>query len=152
MSQKRWDQYYLNISKVVASNSRCLSRQVGAILVFDKVVVATGYNGPPRGVSHCLGDICPRRQLGFSSGEGLHLCPAAHAETNCIYNAARVGVQTLDTTMYMTCGVPCKECLKGIINAGIKELVCTSLDHYDLLSGLLLRDSSLVIRTYETED
>jgi len=151
--------------------SSCLSRQIGAILVRDKTIIATGYNGPPRGVPHCgkerskkdsllfdelrqnpklFGDdtMCPRQRLGYDSGEGLHLCPAAHAEENCIINAARIGVEVLGSTMYMNCPIPCKECLKKIINAGIKDVVCTRLDAYDGLSEFLLSYSDLKIRTY----
>jgi len=168
--QKRWDAKFLRICNELASWSNCMSRQIGAILVRDYTIIATGYNGPPRNIPHCghnggiknvelfhevrnadlLGDktMCPRQRLGYPSGQGLHLCPAAHAEANCIANAARTGVVTLHSTMYMSCGVPCKDCLKLIINAGIDQLVCTSEELYDQQSQFLLDNSPVSVRTY----
>ena len=166
-----WDLYFRNICEAVASNSKCLSRQVGAILVKDKSVLATGYNGPPRGVPECgeerwglddsiftpfisTEDIrtkCPRRLAGAKSGENLHLCIAAHAETNCIANAARHGVEIYDTAMYMNCVIACSECLKLMINAGIDLLTCDSLDVYDNTSIYLLKNSDIRVRTFDNE-
>ena len=147
-----WDNYFYGICQQVTKNSKCLSRNIGAILVRDKVIVATGYNGPPRGMAHCNTrsglDQCPRRFFGYGSGEGLHLCPAAHAEANCIANAARVGVNTKDTTIYMTCEIPCNNCLALIINAGISEVVCKSITPYDDLSVEILEQSSLTLRSF----
>jgi dCMP deaminase len=121
-------------------------------LVYDRSIIATGYNGPPRSIDHCKGSICPRQKAGFGSGKGLSICPASHAEINTICNAARMGVCTRDTTMYMTCGIPCKDCLKYIINAGVRELVCTSLDFYDTLSPMIVQQvkdrRDFVIRTF----
>ena len=147
-----WDEYFKNLSYVVASNSKCLSRHIGAVLVQNKAVISTGYNGPPRGIPPCPGPKCPRTTLGFLSGEGLHLCPATHAEANCIAQAAMNGVVTKGATMYVTCGVPCKNCLALIINAGIKEVVCTSLDWYDSLSPFIVEHSNLIIREYVKEN
>ena len=132
-----WDYYYLNICRAVASNSKCHSRQIGAIIVRDHVVICTGYNGPPRGFPHCS-DPCPRRRLGYDTGQGLHLCPAAHAERNAVDQAARLGIATAGATMYMNCPVPCKDCLITLIQAGIVEVVCTDPDSlYDYMSGKL---------------
>lgn len=174
----KWDQRFLGICNELSTWSSCLSRQIGAVLVRDKTIIATGYNGPPRGVPHCgkernvedsnlflilqsarqaeglLGDdtMCPRYRLGLKSGDGLNLCPAAHAEANCINNAARIGVRTSGSTMYMNCPVPCKDCLKAIINAGIKEIVCTAWTKYDALSEYLIKNSELKIKIYESID
>ncbi len=171
---KRWDARFLRVCEELATWSNCLSRQIGAILVRDYTIISTGFNGPPRGIPHCgedggvknldvfyalrtakdrgllLGDktMCPRQRLGFPSGKGLFLCPAAHGEDNCISNAARIGVVTMHATMYINCGVPCKDCLKKIINAGIDQLVCTSEEHYDEQSKFLLDNSSVFVRTY----
>jgi len=129
-----WDEYFLRIAKEVAGRSHCLSRQIGAILVKNRSIISTGYNGPPRGFPHCEGE-CPRQAAGFKSGGGLHMCPAVHAEVNAIANAARLGVSTKNTTMYLTCNVPCKDCLAVIINAGITEVVVPDMDDfYDTLS------------------
>jgi len=171
-NQKKWDRRFLGVCDQISMWSSCLSRQIGAILVRDRTIIATGYNSPPRGIPHCgkerskkdntlfnelrqntklFGDhtMCPRQRLGYDSGEGLHLCPAAHAEENCIINAARIGVMVKDSIMYMNCPIPCKECLKKIINAGIREVVCTDLKTYDNLSVFLINNSNLIIRTYE---
>ena len=147
---KKWEQRFLSMCENLAGWSSCLSRQIGAILVRDKVIISTGYNGPPRSYPHCGGkeNICPRKDLGYGSGEGLDLCPALHAEEKCIVNAARIGVRTSGSVMYMSCGVPCKDCLKKIINADIDGIVCTSRVYYDDLSVSLLRESRLVVRTY----
>lgn len=125
---KSWDEYYYNICKVVASNSKCLSRKIGAAIVYDKTIISTGYNGPPRGVQTCdkrwlndddmvkkafkhkiyedapiynnLKGICPRYvpEMGFKSGQGLEWCVAGHAERNAIVNAARLGLHPLKGT------------------------------------------------------
>jgi len=168
-----WDSYFLQICNVVASNSKCLSRQIGAIIVEDRRIISEGYNGPPEGFPHCglerigidhelrtrlshipqekLTKTCPRRLMGFKSGEGLEWCPAGHAERNAIVSAARLGIRVKGTVMYMNCGVPCAPCLVEIINSGIKEVVCTDLVYYDRLSPLLVENSNLVVRTYDLE-
>lgn len=149
------DKYYYGICEAVSKKSKCLSRQIGAILVVDKMVIATGYNGPPRGIPHCgvYVDgvlICPRRAKGFPSGEGLHLCPAAHAERNAIVQAARHGIKISGAILYINTNIPCFECLKEIINAGINEVVCTELTTYpDWLSGYLLEHSGIRVRTFQ---
>lgn len=170
-----WDEYFLKIARAVGENSKCLSRQIGAILVRDKSIISTGYNGPPRGVPHCSERygcdkyliselerisgksgpvdtrICPRRQAGYGSGEGLDLCVASHAEVNCINNAARQGIQTNGSTMYLSCSIlPCKNCLCEIINAGIREVVVVEYRPYDRTSLFLIEHSGLSIRTYRT--
>jgi dCMP deaminase len=161
-TMSNWDQYFLELCVVLAKNSKCLSRKVGAIIVRDKSIVSTGYNGPPRGTRHCEGYIfadeactvpiskpmCPRRVAGYESGQGLELCPAAHAETNAIANAARLGVNCNYTTLYLNCIVPCKNCAASIINAGIKEVICLELTAYDELGLRLLDEAGIKIRTF----
>ncbi len=137
---KRWDRYFRNICVAVASKSPCLSRQIGAILVRDNSIVSTGYNGPARGYPHCEGKIpfeervCPRRTAGYKSGEGLYMCPAAHAEGNTIANAARIGASTVGTTLYMNCVIPCKDCAIILVNAGIVEIVVDDLIYFHEMS------------------
>ena len=168
----RWDNYYLGVCKAVASNSKCFSRQIGAILVRDKSIVATGYNGPPRGVTHCGAerlkldhalrarmygsieptpenvDTCPRRLMGLRSGEGLVWCTAAHAETNTIANAARMGTKVEGSILYMNDQIPCKDCLALIINAGIVEVVVTKLEHYDSTGKYQIDQSGIRVRVF----
>lgn len=158
-----WDQYFYDICCTVAKKSNCMSRKVGAIIVSDNSILCTGYNGPARGGIHCCdrkdihgydgkSGVCPRRFLGFKSGEGLDLCPAVHGEVNAIVNAARHGVKAQGTTMYMNCTVPCYRCLITIINAGIKEIVVTGMEYYDELAPYILHGNSLgnlYVRKYE---
>lgn len=155
-----WDEYYFNVCRQAARNSKCLSRRIGAILVNkNKGIFATGYNGPPTGIVRCdqrddLGDdleegVCPRRTLGYKSGEGLQICIAAHAEANCINMCARDGLVAEGAIMYMTCGVPCKNCMITIIQAKVKELVLTSMDAYDDESVWLLKNSNIKVRLYD---
>jgi len=173
---EKWDKYYYEICKAVANNSKCFSRKIGAVLVKDKIIVSTGYNGPPRDVPRCderwkiddsmlptfgkllqdgivsssddLRNRCPRQVMGFKSGEAIDLCPAAHAEENTILNAARLGICTKDTKMYMTCGVPCGKCMVKIINAGIEEVIVTELNFYDKLSRYLIDNGTVKLRKF----
>ena len=166
-----WDEYFLSICKVVASNSKCNSRHIGAIIVKDKSIISTGYNGPPRGVSHCnsryyndeklmkelkhISNIdssrCPRQTLGFKSGEGLEFCIAGHAERNCIVNAARHGTSIKGGILYADCPIPCSPCLVEIINSGIEEVVVTDLSTYDSMGEWLVKESKLKVRKFESE-
>lgn len=163
---ERWDEYFFNIATIVAGNSQCLSRKIGAILVKDKSIISTGYNGPPRGIPTCdkrwgvdtslsfnlpmdKNGKCPRLAMGFKSGEGLEYCIATHAEVNTILNAARMGICVKDAIMYMTCSIPCKNCLSSIINAGIKEIVVSAVEMYDEPSKYIIKQSNLLVRTYK---
>jgi len=146
----RWDSYFLTICKSIASKSPCLSRQIGAILVRDKSIVSTGYNGPARNFPHCENQ-CRRRKLGLKSGEGLYLCPAAHAELNCIVNAARNGVSTMDTILYMNYIVPCKDCMIALVNAGIREVVVTKREFYHSMSEAIAEYGSILVRELSHE-
>jgi dCMP deaminase len=166
-----WDEYFYNMARQAARNSKCLSRRIGCVMVKDKSILSTGYNGPPRSIPRCdlrwrlddefireysdkIGDqetvgVCPRRVIGFKSGEGLDICPAGHAERNALINAARHGICTKGTTLYMSCGVPCSPCLVEIINAGVKDIVITSLKIYDSTTLYLLNNSDLGIRLFD---
>lgn len=147
---KRSDQDLLALARELAAGSNCSSRQVGAVLTIGDYVIAYGCNNPPRGSNYCQNrnETCRRRVLGYGSGEGLHECPAVHAETNCIVQAARNGVCTKDTTLYAYCGRPCKQCIGVIINAGVTCLVYLADEpDYDELSGVLLAESGISVRT-----
>ena len=133
-----WDRYFMDIAIAVSKNSKCLSRQIGVVLVRNKSIIATGYNGPPRGVHHCEGTICPRKAAGYGSGEGLHLCRAAHAERNAISNAALNGVSTNNCILYMNCVLPCKDCAAMIINSGICMVVVDTPGVYDAIGKEML--------------
>jgi dCMP deaminase len=131
----------MKLAKLVSERSKCLSRKIGAVLVKNNHIIATGYNGPPKDVPHCdhrdnqgnytkrlVSKECPRRRMEFGSGQGMEHCVAVHAEINPILQAAKFGVSTEDSTLYCFCGTPCTNCTKEIINAGIKRVVCTGKD------------------------
>lgn len=166
MNTKQWDIYFCRIAREVSKNSKCMSRKIGTVLVKDKSIVSTGYNGPARGCKLCSERVfnhndmkvenpkdCPRRLLGYHSGDGLHLCQAAHAERNALIQAAREGISTKGTTLYCFCGQPCKDCCIEIINAGVSEIVCFAEEkHYDEYSTILLEESGIKVRTIKKEE
>ena len=123
MNRPSWDEYFMEITELVASRSTCLRRKVGAIIVKDKRILTTGYNGPPTGLKHCdeLGG-CLRDKLGIPSGERMELSRAVHAEQNAIIQAAKYGISINGATIYVT-NHPCFICAKMLINAGIKRIV-----------------------------
>jgi dCMP deaminase len=114
------DEYFMEIASVVATRSTCLRHQVGAVIVKDKRILSTGYNGAPTGIPHCLETGCPRENV--QSGYRHELCRAVHAEQNAIIQAALHGVSTEDATLYCT-HQPCVLCAKMMINARIKRVV-----------------------------
>lgn len=122
MARPTWDEYFMKIAHLVAERSTCMRRRVGAIIVTDKRIVSTGYNGAPRGLHHCLEVGCLREKMGIPSGERQELCRGAHAEQNAIIQAASSGGSMEGATMYCTTA-PCSTCSKMIINAGIRRLV-----------------------------
>jgi len=175
---KNWDEYYLGLCIAAGSNSKCHSRQIGSILVKDKIVISTGYNGPARGIPECVnrlyGDpnmvemlfesdiseetineafhnkICPRKVLGFPSGEGLEWCNAVHSEKNCLLSAARVGIQTKGATLYINAEVsPCTHCYSASIQAGVKEIVVIKNNIYDPSLEWCIEHGKLLIREFD---
>jgi len=112
----------MEIVELVKKRSTCLRRQVGALIVKDKRILATGYNGAPTGCRHCEELGCLRQQLNIPSGQRHELCRAIHAEQNAIIQAAYSGTSVKGGTMYITCQ-PCVLCAKMIVNAGIEKIV-----------------------------
>ena len=118
-----WDEYFMEVAKLTATRSTCLRRQVGAVIVKDRHIIATGYNGAPRGLSHCdERGGCLRQELGVPSGQRHELCRALHAEQNAIIQAATLGQSIEGGTIYIT-HQPCAICSKMIINSGINRIV-----------------------------
>lgn len=116
----KWDKYFLNIAENVKLKSKDIRTQIGAVIVGkDNEIVSTGYNSFPRGIN----DNVEERQVRPEKYYWIE-----HAERNAIYNAARIGVSLRDTTMYLTCGIPCSDCTKGIISSGIKKIYCKVQD------------------------
>lgn len=126
-----WDEYFLQLARLVASRSTCLRRQVGAVLVKKERIIATGYNGAPRGIKHCLEVGCLRESMGIPSGHRYELCRGVHAEQNAIINAAYYGVATEGAVLYCT-HQPCNICARMIVNAGIVKVVYEEEFHDEL--------------------
>jgi dCMP deaminase len=129
-SRPSWDDYFINIAWVVASRSSCLRRSVGAIIVADKRIVSTGYNGTPFGVKNCDEGGCPRCASDAPSKVGLDTCLCVHGEANAIALAARQGTATDGAVVYVT-HRPCFGCLKQLVQAGIREIVYDQPYDYD---------------------
>ncbi len=138
-----WDEYFMGITEMVAQRSTCLRRKVGAILVRDKRIIATGYNGAPAKVSHCLDIGCLREQQGIPSGERHELCRGLHAEQNSIIQAALHGFSVEGATLYCT-NMPCSICSKMLINARIEKIYYKE-GYADNLSSLLLAEAKVPV-------
>ena len=136
-----WDEYFMRIATEVSKRATCLRRQVGAVLVLDKRILATGYNGAPVGLPHCSQVGCLREQQGVPSGQRHELCRGLHGEENAILQAARYGIRIDGATLYST-HVPCVLCTKMIINAGIRRIVAAQ-DYPDDLAASLLHDADI---------
>ncbi len=141
-----WDEYFMEVAEVVAKRSTCLRRSVGAVVVKDKRILATGYNGAPTGLAHCAAAGCLRERLGIPSGERIEICRGLHAEQNALIQAAKYGISLEDSTIYTTLE-PCITCAKMLINAGIKKIVYRE-SYVDLLSRELLADAGVEVRQY----
>lgn len=119
-----WDTYFLELAHLVSKRSTCLRRKVGAVVVKNKHILSTGYNGAPKGITHCEVTGCLREKLRVPSGQRHELCRGLHGEQNAIIQAALYGVSLDKATLYCT-NLPCSICAKMIINAGIKNIVTT---------------------------
>ena len=140
-----WDDYFMNIAKVVSSRSNCMKRKVAAVIVKDKRIISTGYNGTPRGTKNCSDGGCPRCN-GFSeSGKNLEECLCSHGEENAIVQASYHGISIKDSVIYSTFS-PCLLCTKMIINAGIREVVYNSEYPLSETSKKLLLDAGVKLR------
>lgn len=143
-----WDEYFMSIAKVVASRSNCIKRKVAAIIVKDRRIVSTGYNGTPRGTKNCNEGGCPRCNDLSSEGDKLEECLCSHAEENSITQAAYHGISLKDSSLYCTFA-PCLICTKMIINAGIKEVVYNMDYSLNDASFRLFKEASVKIRQYK---
>ncbi len=141
MPRPSWDEYFLSIAKLVASRSTCLRRKVGAVVVKDQRILATGYNGAPAGLKHCAEVGCLRDRLGIPSGERQEICRGIHAEQNALVQAATSGVDVRGSTIYCTIQ-PCILCAKLIIGVGITRVVIGE-DYPDSLARDLLKEAGI---------
>ncbi len=143
MIRPSWERYFIDITHLVAKRSTCIRRQVGAILVKDKRILATGYNGAPSGIAHCQDVGCLREKNKVPSGERHELCRGSHAEQNAIVQAATYGIPIKDAILFCT-NLPCSICIKMIINAGIKTIFYEE-GYPDDLSEKLIKESGITL-------
>ncbi len=144
-----YDEYFMEMAHVVSKRSTCLRRKVGAILVKDKHILSTGYNGAPKGLKHCSEVGCLRDELGVPSGERHEICRGLHAEQNVIIQSAVFGVSIKDSILYCT-NAPCVVCAKMLVNAGVKEIICSG-DYPDELAKKILDESQIKIRFFNNK-
>lgn len=147
MERPSWNQYFMQITQLVATRSTCMRRQVGALLVKEKNILATGYNGVPSGITHCDVAGCLREQLKVPSGERHELCRGLHAEQNAIIQAARHGINIEGSTLYCT-DSPCIICSKMLINAGVTTVIY-GRGYPDELSREMLAEAEIDALQYD---
>jgi len=146
-----WDDYFMEITGIVAKRSTCLRRKVGAVIVKDKHILTSGYNGAPRNIKNCLEHgYCLKEEKGFGSGEGHSMCIGLHAEQNAIIQAAYHGINISGSTLYCLF-LPCSICLKMLINAGINRIVFKKY-YPDDLSLRLLKESKMELTLYREKE
>ena len=140
-----WDEYFMEVAHLVSKRSTCMRRKVGSVLVKDKRILATGYNGAPSGLDHCFKTGCVREKLKIPSGQRHELCRGLHAEQNALIQASLHGISVKDSAVYAT-NQPCMICAKMLINAGIKEIIIS--DGYpDDFSMDMLKSARVKVRT-----
>jgi len=139
-----WDDYFLGIADLVSRRSTCLRRRVGAVLVKDKRMLATGYNGAPSRIAHCSEAGCLREKLKIPSGERHELCRGLHAEQNAFLQAALYGTSLKDAMLYSTTQ-PCIICAKMVVNAGIREIVIRGA-YPDKMARGILKEAKIKVR------
>lgn len=144
-SRPDWDDYFMDIAHVVATRGNCSRRKVAAVVVKDRRIISTGYNGTPRGVKNCFEGGCARCASDVPTGEGLGECICSHAEENAITQAAYHGIAVRDATLYATLN-PCLTCAKMIINAGIVEVVFEAEYEFDQQTKRLFKEAGVACR------
>ncbi len=145
-----WDSYFMQLAQVVAGRSTCLRRQVGAVMVKDRQILSTGYNGSPSGLIHCDEIGCLRQSLNVRSGERMEICRAVHAEQNALIQAAKHGVAIAGADLYST-HQPCVQCTKMLINVGIRRVVYIH-PYPDTLADVMAREADLELILFGEED
>lgn len=143
-----WDEYFMDIAHVVSKRGNCCRRKVAALIVRDRRIVSTGYNGTPRGIDNCFEGGCPRCASDAPSGENLGECICAHAEENAIVQAAYHGISVRDGVLYCTLS-PCLMCTKMVINAGIKEVVYETEYHFTEQAQDLFHTAGVICRQFK---
>jgi dCMP deaminase len=146
MKRISWDEYFLRIAELVAERSTCLRRRVGAVLVRDRRILATGYNGPPHGLAHCDEVGCLRQKRRIPAARQIEICRGIHAEQNAIVQAATFGTPVPGARLYCT-HQPCITCTKMLINAGVMEILVSD-DYPDQLAAAMLREAGVKFRRF----
>ena len=146
MQRLPWPDYFMNITYLVSERSTCTRSRVGAVAVKDKRILATGYNGAPAGVPHCLVVGCLREQLGIPSGQRHEICRGLHAEQNVIIQAAVHGINIQGAELYCTTH-PCVLCSKMLINCGIRRIYYAE-DYPDDLATAMLREAGVTVEQF----
>ncbi len=145
-----WDEYFMQIAQVVALRSNCSRRHVAAVIVKDRRIISTGYNGTPRGIRNCCEGGCPRCSSDTPSGTSLEECLCSHGEENAIVQAAYHGIAVKGATLYTTFS-PCLLCAKMIINAGIAEVVYRERYSIDDTARRILTEAGVQLRPLSAE-
>jgi dCMP deaminase len=141
-----WDDYFMKIAEDVSTRATCIRRQVGAVIVKDKRILSTGYNGPPAGIEHCTEETCLRTKYDIPSGQRHELCRGLHAEQNAIIQAALHGVSINGAKIYIT-HQPCSICTKMLINSGIKTFIFKN-PYKDRLAEEMIEEAGIEIIVY----
>jgi dCMP deaminase len=144
MKRPDWDEYFLKVAMLVAERSTCRRHHVGAVLVRNKRILSTGYNGAPSGIKDCLELGCLRDELKIPSGTRHEICRAVHAEQNAIIHAGLHGTRMEKATMYCT-HFPCMICAKMIVNSKIKKIIVYA-EYPDKMSLSFLKKAGIIIK------
>ncbi len=145
MDRPDWDEYFMNIAHVVKTRGNCSRRQVASLVVKDRRIISTGYNGTPRGVTNCYEGGCERCAGDAESGKDLGECICSHAEENAIAQAAFHGIALNESTIYVTIS-PCLTCAKMIINSGITEVVYEDEYHFNVQTRAMFKEAGVTCR------
>jgi len=143
LARPSWNTYFMNIAQMVSMRSTCLRRRVGAVLVKDKRILSTGYNGAPAGLRHCEETGCLRQNAAVPSGERHELCRGLHAEQNAIIQAAYHGIPIAGSSLYCT-NKPCVICSKMLINAGVTRIFY-EIGYEDRLADEMLAEAAIEV-------
>ncbi len=150
MTRPSWERYFMSIAQQVAMRSTCLRRQVGCIIIQEKRIVSTGYNGAPSGLPHCEDVGCIRESQGIASGERHELCRGLHAEQNALIQAAMHGTAVRGGTVYCT-HKPCILCTKMLINAGVRRVYYAE-GYQDTMADEMAREAEMELLPLSGEE
>ncbi len=150
MVRPGWEEYFMKITDIVAKRTTCLRRAVGAVLVKDKRILTTGYNGAPSNLAHCRETGCLRETMNVASGQRHELCRGVHAEQNAIIQAAFHGISIKGSVLYCTT-FPCSICAKMVINAGITQVIFESF-YADELTEEMFRGAKVKLGLWNDEN